>query len=54
MWLNHPNKDRDIALIKLCLESWAETGELTPEKDNGWFKVGPKAVATAYQAYKAP
>ncbi len=46
MWLNHPNKDRDIALIKLCLESWAETGELTPEKDNGWFKVGPKAVET--------
>ncbi|UQA50992.1 hypothetical protein [Vibrio sp. ED002] len=46
MWLHHPNKDRDIAFIKLCLESWADTGELTLEKDNCWFKVGPKAVET--------
>ncbi|MFW1382940.1 hypothetical protein ACEWA1_22585 [Vibrio parahaemolyticus] len=46
MWIHHPNKNRDIAFIKLCLESWAETGELTPEKDNGWFKIGPKAIET--------
>ncbi|WP_305841854.1 hypothetical protein [Photobacterium leiognathi] len=46
MWLHHPNKDRDITFVGLCLESWAETGELTSEKDSGWFKVGPKAVET--------
>ncbi len=45
-WMYHPNKSRDLSFIKFCLESWAETGELIREKDNGWFKLGPKAIET--------
>ncbi|WP_274673790.1 hypothetical protein [Vibrio aestuarianus] len=47
MWMYHPDKDTVLSQIRMYLDAFVESGELS--KSDNWYRVLPKALITSEQ-----